>query len=92
MCNMANFKGSKDRLEECQPSSEFLFGSKLKELAKALKDEAHFKGKSTFRDRLSKFPKGGRKEFGGSGKAENRSGYNKSGFNKSGKFQKKKKE
>ena len=37
--NMSNPKGAKDWIKEC-PSREYLFASQLKELAKALKDEA----------------------------------------------------
>ena len=43
---MVNIKGAKERLEEDQPSDEFLFGAKLKELSKAMKEVTQFKGKS----------------------------------------------
>ena len=52
---LGDFKGAKDRLEECQPSNEFLFGNDLKELAKAMKEESHFKGRDSFKDSSSSF-------------------------------------
>ena len=54
-------KGAKERLEECQPNDEFLFGAELKELANAMKEENQFKGKnfsekpSFFQKRKNKF-------------------------------------
>ena len=51
--NMSNSKGSRDHLEECQPSNEFLFGPKLKKLTKALKEEAQFSGQSGYRRNFS---------------------------------------
>ena len=53
VCSMSNSKGARDHLAECQPSKEFLFRPKLRELAKALKEEVQFGGQSTFH---KKFP------------------------------------
>ena len=42
---LGDFKGARERLKECQPSDEFLFGNDLKELAKAMQEESQFQGK-----------------------------------------------
>ena len=88
--NMGNFKGSKDRLDECQPSQEFLFGAKLKELAKALKDEAQFSGRWGFEGRNPNRSKGGQEEFHKADEQSDKPAYGKS-F-RGGKFPKKKKQ
>ena len=63
---LGDFKGAKDRLEECQPSNEFLFGNDLKELAKAMKEETQFKGRDSYVDSSSSsfFQKKKNKQFG----------------------------
>ena len=43
---MSKSKGANCCVEECQPSDEILFGAKLKELAKDMKEEEQFIGKS----------------------------------------------
>ena len=48
---LADVKGAKERLEECQPSNEYLFRADLGELAKAIRNEAQFKGKNFSRKR-----------------------------------------
>ena len=85
---MSNFKGSKDQLDECQPSDEFLFGSKLKELAKALKDQAQFSGWSDFRGKNTNQPKGGKKDFYKADRSGDMPSYRKN--SKGGQFPKKK--
>ena len=68
---MSNSKGSRDHLEEYKPSKEFLFGPKLRELAKALKDKAQFSGQSRFKKNFSsKFSQRGKKEFGPANKSD----------------------
>ena len=88
---MADSKGTKERLEECQPSSEFLFGADLGELAKAIRNEAQFKGKS-FPEKRSFFQKksgsGGQSNQGKSG--QGKSSTPKSAFSKGKKTFKKK--
>ena len=61
---LAYIEGARERLEECQPSDEFLFGDDLKELAKAMKEENHFKGRSSS-ENTSFFQK--KKKFGTAG-------------------------
>ena len=53
---LADVQGTKVRLEECQPNNEYLFGADLGELAKAIRNEAQFMGKS-FSGKHSFFPK-----------------------------------
>ena len=60
-------KGAKDRLEECQPSNEFLFGNDLKELAKAMKEETQFKGRASYGDSSSSFFQKKSKQYGQDG-------------------------
>ena len=61
-------KGAKDRLEECQPSNEFLFGNDLKELANAMKEETQFKGRASYNNSPSSFfQKKNSKQYGQDG-------------------------
>ena len=85
---LADFKGAKERLDQCQPNSEHLFGADLGELPKAIRNEAQFKGKrpgkcSLFQKRSNE----GQKNQGQSDRGKNP----KSSFSKGKKtFQKKK--
>ena len=79
---LADVKGAKERLEECQPNDEFLFGAELKELAKAMKEENQFKGKS-FSEKPSFFQKKKNKFGSASGhNYQGKSDYSKSNFSK----------